>query len=454
MIAAWGRLRVHLCGLAALLGLATTAQAGLAIEHWTQPSGVQVYLVRSDSLPMLDVQVDIDAGERRVPAAQAGLASATAMMTGKGVQASGARPALDENALVEAWTDLGAEFGATAGADRMSFRLRTLTRPDVLNGAVALSAQQLAAPAFAADVWQRESARLAAVWREAQTRPSTLAERTFQAAVHGNHPYGREASPETWGAIGVEAMRDFYRRHAQLCDARVTLVGAIDRPGADALVTRLLAGWAAHGCSPRPPVAEVAPLAQAQTVRLPFAGAAQAQIWVGQPGFPRSDPDFLVLTLGNHILGGGGFTSRLTQELREKRGLTYGISSFFSPGRHAGAFAVSMQTRPDQAQQAVDLIHAEIRRFVQDGPTEQELAEAKSSLIQGFALRLDSNRKWLDNAAAMAWNGLPLDYLDTWTRQVDAITAAQVRQAFQRVLQPEKMVTVVVGGAAPASKAK
>jgi zinc protease len=439
----------RLCCLWALTALVTTAQAGLAIEHWTQANGVQVYLVRSDSLPMLDVQVDIDAGERRVPAGQTGLAGVTAMMMGKGIQGVGARPAMDENALVEAWADLGAEFGVNAGADRMSFRLRTLTRPDVLNGAVALAAQQLAAPSFAAEVWQRESARLSAAWREAQTRPSTLADRTFQAAVHGNHPYGREASPETWGAIGVEAMRDFYRRHAQLCDARVTLVGAIDRPGADALVARLLAGWTAHGCSPRPPVAEVLPLAKAHNASLPFAGAAQAQIWIGQPGFPRSDPDFLVLTLGNHILGGGGFTSRLTQELREKRGLTYGVFSFFSPGRHAGAFAVSMQTRPDQAQQAVELIHAEIRRFVQDGPTEQELAEAKASLIQGFALRLDSNRKWLDNVAALAWNGLPLDYLDTWTQKIDAISAEQVRQAFQRVLQPERMVTVVVGGAAP-----
>jgi zinc protease len=193
-------------------------------------------------------------------------------------------------------------------------------------------------------------------------------------------------------------------------------------------------------------VAEVSGLASAQEIRRPFQ-AAQAQILVGQPGFPRRDPDFLALTLANHILGGGGFTSRLMQEIREKRGLTYGIFSYFSPGRHAGAFTVSMQTRPDQAQEAVNLIHAEIRRFVETGPTDEEIQQARDSLINGFALRLDSNRKLLDNVAAMAWNDLPMDYLDTWTAQVAAITRQQLMDALRRVMDPDRMVTVVVGGA-------
>jgi len=212
------------------------------------------------------------------------------------------------------------------------------------------------------------------------------------------------------------------------------------------LAERLLAGWTAHGCSSLPTVPEVTALKEAQQIREPFA-AAQAQVLVGQPGIARSDPDFLVLTVGNHILGGGGFNSRLMREIREKRGLTYGVYSYFSPGRHAGAFTVGLQTRPDQAAQAVALVHEELRRFVQDGPTDAELAEAKASLINGFALRLDSNRKLLDNVASLAWNGLPLDYLDTWTTQVQAITREQVVRAFQRVLQPDRMVTVVVGGA-------
>jgi len=208
-----------------------------------------------------------------------------------------------------------------------------------------------------------------------------------------------------------------------------------------------MAGLKTRPCQPLPTIAEVAPLQAAQTLRVPF-DAVQAQILIGQPGFPRSDPDFMALTLANHMLGGGGFSSRLMQEVRERRGLTYGIFSAFAPGRHAGPFTVSMSTRPEQADEAVALIHQELRRFITEGPTDAELAQAKASLIHGFALRLDSNRKLLDNVAAMARHDLPMDHLDTWTTRLDAVTREQVMNALQRVLNPERMVTLILGGPA------
>jgi zinc protease len=155
--------------------------------------------------------------------------------------------------------------------------------------------------------------------------------------------------------------------------------------------------------------------------------------------------------VGNHILGGGGFTSRLTEEVREKRGLSYSVYSYFAPGLHAGAFTIGLQTRPDQAQQALALVREVLTKFVADGPTDKELQAAKDNLIGGFALLIDSNRKLLDNVANIAWNGLPLDYLDTWTQHVERLTAADIRAAFARKLQPQKMVTVVLG-AQPAGK--
>lgn len=426
------------------LAAVQAAWAGLPIQHWTHANGTQVYLVETRNLPMLDVQIDVDAGSRRDSAAQVGLAAATAALLDSGVAAHDGQPALDENALTEAWADLGAEFGASATLDRFSIRLRSLTDPALLQPAVQLAARQLAQPAFPATVWARERQRLIAAWQEAQTRPDTLAERRFSQAVYGSHPYGQEATPDTWQRISVADMQAFYQRYAQACDARVTLVGAIDRASADRLVQTLLAGWSAHGCQPRPALPEVAALSSAVNVNEPFA-AAQAQVLVGQPGVARSDPDYFALTVGNHILGGGGFASRLMHEIREKRGLTYGVYSSFMPGRHAGAFTVGLQTRPDQAAQAVALIQSELRRFVQDGPTDKELAEAQAALVNSFALRVDSNRKLLENVAGLAWNGLSLNYLDTWQQQVQGVTREQVRRAFQRVLQPEKMVTVVVG---------
>ncbi len=149
--------------------------------------------------------------------------------------------------------------------------------------------------------------------------------------------------------------------------------------------------------------------------------------------------------MGNHILGGSGFTSRLTIEVREKRGLTYGVYSYFSPGRHAGAFQIGLNTRPDQADEAVRVVRETLAAYIAGGPTEAELQAAKDYLINGFALRFDSNRKLLDNVVNIAWNGLPLDYLDTWTQRVRALTADEVRRAMQRVVKPDRMATVIVG---------
>jgi zinc protease len=430
--------------LLAGLGALTGAQAAIPVQHWTHASGARVYLVASPSIPMLDVQLNFDGGSRRDPASQAGLAGATAGLLLAGVLAQGDQKALDENQLGEAWADLGAQFGANASGDRFSLSLRTLTEPALLERAVALAARQLAAPAWPEKIWQRDRERTLAALKEAENRPGTHAGRAFSRAVFGTHPYGFEADAKTLGAISVADMRTFYRRHVAACRAQVSLVGAIDREAAERIVGRFMAAVQPHGCDDLPPVPEVQPLAREQTQRLPFA-AAQAQVLIGQPGVPRNDPDFFPLFVGNYILGGGGFVSRLTTEVREKRGLSYSVYSYFAPGLHAGAFQLGLSTRPDQADQAIGVARDVVRQFVEQGPTEAELQAAKDYLINGFALRIDSNRKLLDNVSNIAWNGLPLDYLDTWTDQVQRVSVAVIRRAFARVLQPDRMVTVVVG---------
>ena len=429
---------------------ASWAHAALPIQHWTQPSGARVFLVESHAIPMVDVQIDIDAGSRRDPAAQAGLASVMAgqMASGTRAEPKGQGPypqALDENMIGEAWADLGASFGANAGADRMSFSLRSLSYPDLLDKAVALAARQMAHPAFPEAMWLRDRERISASIRESLTKPGTLVYQRFAEAVYGTHPYGQRATPETLLRIGAQDLKNLHAQALRACRATVSVVGDLTRAQTDALVHRLLALWPSEsGCPSQPPVPEVAPLAAAQNLNLPF-DSAQAHVLIGQPGFKRTDPDFFALLVGNHILGGGGFVSRLTDQVREKRGLSYSVYSAFAPGLHAGAFTVGLQTRPDQAAQAVSVAQEVVQSFVRQGPTEAELQAAKSNLVGGFALRIDSNRKLLDNVANIAWNRLPLDYLDNWTKQIDRVSAADVQRAMARVLQPERMVTVVVG---------
>jgi zinc protease len=431
--------------LAAGLGLLQPALAALPIQKWQQASGAQVWLVESPGLPILDVQIDFDAGDRRDPADKAGLASVTAAMTSKGIEARDGAPALDENQLGEAWADLGAGFGGGAGADRMSFTLRTLTYPDLLAKAVDLAARQIGEPAFPDTVWQRDRQRMVASIREANTRPATVAGRAFAQAVYSGHPYGYETTEESLSRISVQDMRAFYRV-IQPCRAKVSIVGAVNRAQADQIAAKLLSRLPAGACQPLAPVAEIPALGAPAERNIPFA-SAQAHVLIGQPGYKRDDPDYFPLLVGNYVLGGGGFVSRLNNEVRQKRGLSYSVYSYFAPGMHAGAFTLGLQTRPDQAAQAVQVSREVVGEFVRQGPTAEELKAAKDNLIGGFALRIDSNRKLADNLANIAWYDLPLDYLDTWTRQVERVTAADIKAAFARKLQPDRMVTVVVGAA-------
>lgn len=445
--------------LCALMATATAtfslgSQAAVPIEHWTLANGAKIYLASVNALPIVDVEVDFDAGSRRDPAAQAGLADVTAGMVEKGISASPPSPgldaryagAMDENALGEAWADLGASFNVGAGPERLSFTLRTLSDPALLDRAVQLASRQIGAPSFPESVWLSERERIDAALKEAYTKPATVAGRAFAQAVYGTHPYGQETTAETLARISAGDMRTRYESLVVPCRAKLTIVGAVTRAQAESIATALLSRLPTGGsCAALPPVADVASLTAARDERIPF-DSAQAHVFIGQPGYKRSDPDHFALTLGNYILGGGGFVSRLTEEVREKRGLSYSVYSYFTPGLEAGAFRIGLQTRPDQANEAVKVSREVLAKFVAGGPTEAELKAAKDNVIGGFPLLLDSNRKLLGNIANIAWNDLPLDYLETWTARMNAITVADIKAAFARKLQPDRMVTVVVGG--------
>ena len=423
--------------------VATAALAALPIEHWTAPTGARVFFVPSPSIPMLDINLDVDAGSRYEPAAKVGLASLTAGMLDKGVAAQTNAPARDEAAIADAFADVGASFGGGAGGDRTSLRLRTLSDPAERGPAIALMTQ--IAPTFPDAVLARDKQRLVASIRESLTKPGVLAERAFGTTIYGTHPYGQTASPESVESITRDDIVRYYQANYTAKRAVVTLIGAISRQEAEAIAVQITQGLPADGATP-PALPDVKmPLAKAETIRIPHP-AQQATIIIGQPGIARGDKDYFPLLVGNYVLGGGGFSARLTNEVREKRGLTYSIGSYFAPAAQPGPFELALQTRKDQTEQALTVVRDTVAKFVADGPTDVELKAAKDNLVNGFPLRLDSNRKLLDNVANIGWYNLPLDYLDTWTQRIAAVSRDQVRTAFQRVLQPQTMATIVVGG--------
>ena len=424
-------------GLALALTLsALSAHAGLAIQNWTTPSGSKVFFVESRALPIVDVQVDFRAAGTEVPADKAGLAGLTRRLLDAGAGT------LDEEAIANRVADLGAQLGGGADMDRASLSLRTLSSPAERDGAVELVATLIQQPRFPQAALEREKARSIAGIRESETQPDAILARRFAAAVFPDHAYGRLPTVDSVASLTRDELVAFHARYYTARGATVSIVGDLSRAEAEAIATRLTAGL---------PEGEALPagtnttLPARQTIRVPHP-AAQAHIAVGQPGIRRGDPDFFPLLVGNYILGGGGFVSRLTSQVREQRGYAYSVYSYFAPQRDVGPFQIGLQTKGSQADDAQRVVAATLDEFLAKGPTEAELQAAKDNLINGFALRLDSNRKMLEQVAAIGSFGLPLDYLDTWRDKVRAVSAQQIRDAFRRHVSPEHLVTVVVGG--------
>jgi zinc protease len=425
---------------AALLVCAAPAHALLPIEHWETSTGARVYFVHSDDLPMVDVSVQFPAGSGRDTRSRSGLAGLTLGLL------PGGTAELDEEEVSRRFADVGANLGQTFDYDRAGLSLRSLSAEANLTPALEVLASILQRPSFPAAALEREKARVLAGLQETDAKPAGIASRTFGRLVYRDHPYGLRASGEKESVAHLtrEDLAQFHARFFNRRDAVVAIMGDVTRSRAEAIAELLTAGLP-EASGPLPLLPPVAPLEAASTRRIPYP-AAQAHIFLGAPGMKRDDPDYFALWVGNHILGGGGFSSRLTEELREKRGLTYSVYSRFSPYEQAGAFQIGLQTRADQTDAALEVVRDTLARFTAQGPAPQELESAKQSLVGGFPLRIDSNRKIHDYLGVIGFYRLPLDYLDRFTDRIQAVTAEQVRDAFQRRIHPDRMVTVVVGG--------
>ncbi|MGB7479259.1 MAG: pitrilysin family protein [Burkholderiaceae bacterium] len=435
------------------------AWAALAIDSWTLANGARVLFVENHSIPIVDLNVDFDAGSRRDPPGKAGLAALTAAMLARGVHAGSANsggdgaqkpqmtpePALTEAQISDAFADTAAQRGGGADTERANVSLRSLASEPERSAAVKLLARILAQPSFPAELLERDKARTIAGIKEELTKPEAIAGRSFWRLLYGSHPYGQDAVPESVAAITRDDVALFHSTHYVANRAVVSIIGDLTRAEADA-IARQLTERLPQGA----PLAALPPVpdAEARSQRLPHP-ASQAHILIGMPAEVRGDPDFFALTVGNYVLGGGGFVSRLTNEVREKRGLTYGVYSAFVPMAQKGPFQIGLQTRKESAEQALKVVNDTLAAFLRDGPTEAELRAAKDNLIGSFPLRIDNNRKILANIALIGFYNLPLDYLDTWTANIDKVSIADVRAAFARKIAQGKLSTVVVGGEPP-----
>jgi zinc protease len=438
------RILVLCLGIGVVLG-AQLGYAGVHIQHWVTSEGARVYFVENHDLPLLDVSVEFPAGSSRDAKPKSGVAVLTLHMLSHG--AAG----LSDNALADRFADVGAILSDSFDQDRAGVRLRTLSSGPELQSALDTLALVLQQPDFPASVLTREKARMIAALKEAQTQPEEIADKAFYAGVYPQHPYGLPPGgdiPEV-ETITRADMVNFYRSFYQADQAVVAMIGDISVERARAIAEQLVKGLPVSPVKAAP-LPAVQPLELANTVEVSHP-ATQSHILIGSPGLKRGDADYFPLYVGNYILGGGGFSSRLIEEVRQRRGLVYDVHSYFLPLKQEGPFQIGLQTEKTQTRLALQVVFDTLKRFIKEGPSVNELEQAKQNLINGFVLRIDSNKDILEHIAMIGFYGLPLTYLDDYPRAVGKVTLGQIKDAFARRVKPDAMVTVIVGAAEDAT---
>lgn len=430
-------MRFNLLGLL-LLVFCQAACATVKIEHWQTAQGGRVYYVNTPALPMVDIRVAFDAGSARDDA-QFGLAALTSGMLDTGAGEWNA----DE--IANRFDSVGAAFSTGVSEDMAWLSLRSLTKKELFDKALDTFQTILTRPTFNEADFQREKNRTLAALKHREESPAALASIAFHKALYHDHPYAHpeEGVLETVAGFEVDDLKEFYQKYYVAANAVIVIVGDMDRARAEqvslSLVKELKVG---EKPAEIPPV--VMPT-QAGKQHIDFP-SAQTHVLAGMPGTYRKDPDYFALYLGNHILGGASLVSKLFDEVREKRGLAYSASSQFEPLYRQGPFVMGLQTRNDQTDKAVEVMNATLRDFIEKGPGDEELKAAKQNITGGFAMRIDTNAKITDYVTMIGFYRQPLDYLDVFQSKIEAVTAPQIKDAFQRRIRPEWLQTVTVGG--------
>lgn len=420
-----------------LLLLSQTVFAIPQIQHWQTSNGANVYFVAAPDLPMLDVEVVFDAGSARD-----GNKPGLSMLTNGLLKEGAANLSADQ--LAEKLDDLGAKISASVENDMASVKLRSLTKPSLLQPALKLFELVLTQPSFDAVSFERLRQQSIISLKYQQQVASSIAEKAFYSAVFGNHPYAQLSNGTIEGVSGLtlDDLKQFYKRYYLANNATISIVGALNRKAAENLANEIVKQLPS-GKLPAP-LSEVAALTKGETIKINHP-STQTKILIGQPGVKRGAHDYFALYVGNYILGGSGLVSRLAEEVREKRGLAYSTYSYFLPLKVSGPFIASVATGNKTVDQALKVVQNTIRDFIENGPTEKELKKAKQGITGGFPLKIKSNSDIIAYLSVIGYYKLPLDYLHKFNDNVEAVTVEQIKTAFKQRLDLDKMITVMVG---------
>jgi len=420
---------------------AKPAAPELAIQSWRTEQGAKVLFVPSPALPMLDVRLVMDAGSAR-DGELPGVAALTSALLGEGAEG------LSVDEIARGFEDRGASFSTGSYQDMGVISLRTLSRPRWREDAVDLLARVIGTPTFPQGALERiRTSALQGLKMEKQV-PGPQVNKTFQRTLFGDHPYGHPQSGtlDSLPAIERADLVAFHQRYYAAGNAVIALVGDVSREQAEAIAEKLSDALPRGDAAPE--LARAERLKERVTEHVDFP-SNQTHILIGNQATWRGNPDHVPLYVGNYILGGGGFASLLTQKVREEKGYVYGVSSFFKPMAAGGPFILQLQTANDNADQALALSMGIVRDFIENGPTEAQLEAAKANILGSRALETADNSDIIGQLGAIGFYDLPLDYLQRFNQRVEAVTVEEIRAAFQRALDADRLAIVSIGPRAP-----
>ncbi|MBN2866346.1 MAG: insulinase family protein [Thiotrichales bacterium] len=415
---------------------ALPASAKLDIQSWQTPNGTKVMYVYAPQLPMVDVEITFDAGSAR-DGKDWGLASFTSTLIG--TQTS----KLDENALSETFNSMGAQTGSSSDRDKASISLRSLTRPALLNKALATFETVVSDAQFDQGIFDRELQRLLIGIKEKSVKPQTIASDALWRELYGNHPYAHptSGSEETVKQLTVAKLEDFYKTYYVASNATIAIVGNVDRAKAEAIAVQLTTNLPKG----QKPAGLLKPekIKTAKAVNTEF-DSSQTYYFLTQQGIERGNADYVPLFVGNHLFGGSGFGSMLMQEVREKRGLVYSVYSYFAPMKVTGPFIIGLSTKNSSAYEAEKVVEQTLEDFLK-GFSDEKLQAIKDNLTGGWPLRMDSNGKILGYLSMIGFYDLPLNYLDSFPEKIEAVTKEEILKAWRSHIKPDEMLTIMVG---------
>jgi zinc protease len=415
--------------------LASTAVSASAtnIERVVSAGGIEAWLVRDSTVPLVAMEFAFLGGAAQDPAERPGVANLITALLDEGageLDAAAFQERMEENAI---------ELRFRADRDHFRGTLRTLTERRA--AAIDLLRLALNAPRFEASAIERIRAQVLSQLRRETTDPGDLASKAWWATAFAGHPYGRpeKGTLETVEKIDAGDLRSYVRRVFARDNLKVAIVGDIDVAAAREMLDQVFGGLPANGELAAVPSKTPEGLGRRVVVDL---DVPQAVISLGGIGIPRKHPDFMAAFVVNHILGGGSFTSRLYQEVREKRGLAYGVSTYLVPMERTALFMGWTGTRADRTAETLDIIDREIRRIASEGPTEEELAKAKAFLKGSYPLRFDTSTKIAGQLVQIQIEDLGIDYIKNRNAMVEAVTAEDAKRAARNVLSSGLLVTV------------